>query len=408
MEYRAVTVEPNSYELLRGVPPSARDGSATSPVLRLLKAFCLMMVMVVAMMSLMSGLFLLAESDDDLRGEGVGRYNKAVEAWNGQNRAAFAEAAPFRLGPAELSADLSATAEPLIKIYDSDPKDILQPDPLHYASSMSFGNTLPSEEWSPTDVEFPMVEIEFTASGHDVQKVVLPRRFTEQVCEWVQRGKWNRQVCKWHYYVLSSVCIKMGQSSTSDSWQPSFNLDGLKGQTSGVGCYMYGSPTADMHNYRGLYLWSAGNYEEAQYRLETPETIPVEVRSDADPELLVDELTAGMYDFGPTQAAKFLWGTIMTICGSAVMCTFCFCVFLQYSWPQATSNTERTKYFYRRHLRTKHIWIKKTWANLTGGNAAAVVEEAAADEEPSNWAGPTDGGYKLGQAPPALHDPNQT
>ena len=187
---------------------------------------------------------------------------------------------------------------------------------------------------------------------------------------------------------------------------------------------MYGSPTADMHNYRGLYLWSAGNYEEAQYRLEvckqpltyywlsccvlqTPETIPVEVRSDADPELLVDELTAGMYDFGPTQAAKFLWGTIMTICGSAVMCTFCFCVFLQYSWPQATSNTERTKYFYRRHLRTKHIWIKKTWANLTGGNAAAVVEEAAADEA-STWAGPTDGGHKLGQAPPALHDPNQT
>jgi hypothetical protein len=169
---------------------------------------------------------------------------------------------------------------------------------------------------------------------------------------------------------------------------------------------MYGSPTANMHNYRGLYLWSAGIYQEAQYRLPTPQTIPVEVRSNADPELLVDMLTAGTYDFGPTQAAKLLWGSVMTIVSSVILGTFCFCVFLQYTWPQANNNSDRVKYFYRRYLKKPHTWIKKCWSNLTSSNAQDQ-EEVADEEESSAWSGPTDGGYKLGQAPPTLHDPSR-
>lgn len=403
MEYRAVTVEPNSYEVLRGVPQSARDGSGGSRILALLKAFCTLMVVVITFMTLMSGLFLLAESDDDMRGEASGRYNNAVEAWNTQNRANFATAAPFKVGPDELETDLSATAAPLIRKYDSDPDELLVSDPLHYSSTISFGgDTLDPNEWSPTDPDLPLVEVDLTVSGQDAEKVVLPRRFTEQVCKWVQRGKWNRQVCDWHYYVLSGVCVKMGQQADSDKWQPSFDIEGVRGQTAGVGCYMYGSPSANMHDYRGLYLWSAGIYTSAKYRLETPNTIPVEIRADTDPELLVDMLTAGTYAFGPTQAVKFFWGTIMTVTSSAVLCSFCFCVFLQYSWPQAASNNDRVKYFYRRYLRKPHNWIKASWSSMTGSTREEPEPE---EEESSTWTGPTGPGNKLGQAPPSIYDP---
>ena len=82
-------------------------------------------------------------------------------------------------------------------------------------------------------------------------------------------------------------------------------LFGITGKTSGIGCYMYGSP--GNYKRRATNIWSAGLYQEAEQRLDAPEIVTVEVHSDADPALVADELTNGSYDFGPGQAAKFMW-----------------------------------------------------------------------------------------------------
>lgn len=345
-----------------------------------------------------------------MRGRGVDTYNTAVDDWNSNGRAAFASAYPVSLGPVSLAADTQGSvAQSYLASYDTDPEELLEPDPLQYVGSLSFSSELSPDDWFPGDPENPSVQLQFSVSGREATQVTVPRRFAEHQCEWIQRGKWNRQVCKWYYYVLEGVCVKLADKD--GSWEPSLELESLTGKTAGFGCYMYGRPGT--YTVRSTNLWGVGVYKRAEERLVAPKTVSVQVKSNADPALIVDSLTQGSYDFGPSQAAKFMWGLILTLVASAILFTMCFCLFLQYTWPQANSNQDRLKYFYRRYLRRSHLWCKRKWYNLTKSDDNAhwddqELQSTHEDEEDSSWAGPTTGGYTLGQAPPTLHDPNST
>jgi len=404
MEYRAHTPDPMAYSLVR----NASGGGSDTPSSRfrlMLGAFCQLILVMSTFVALMTGLLLLSESGEDMRGHGVNTYNAAVEHWNTESRGGFAAAYPITLGPISLNADVKdSVAQSFLASYDTDPDELQKPEPLQYVGSLAFASELSGDDWAPGDPSNPAVQVELSVSGNQMPTVMVPRRFAEHQCEWVQRGKWNRQVCKWYYYVLEGICVKIGDSG--GSWKPSLELGSLTGSTAGVGCYMYGRPGT--HIIRSTNLWGAGVYKKAEERMDAPKTVSVQVKSNADPALIVDSLTQGSYDFGPSQTTKFIWGLILTIGASVILYVMCFCLFIQYTWPQANNNNDRVKYFYRRYLRKPHLWCQRTWYRLTASDNDAHWDDAQPSprDDDSNWTGPTSGGYTLGQAPPTLHDPN--
>eukprot|EP00656_Telonema_subtile_P034793 TRINITY_DN38828_c0_g1_i3.p1 TRINITY_DN38828_c0_g1~~TRINITY_DN38828_c0_g1_i3.p1 ORF type:complete len:358 (+),score=61.97 TRINITY_DN38828_c0_g1_i3:74-1147(+) len=341
---------------------------------------------------------------DSVRGNAVTKYNDAVEYWNDAGRQEFLTATPISVdvngGNFSLAKDVSNTAA-FDKLFasDTDPSELLTPNPLDYESASIPLSALSGEQWNPMEVEPHFFKVIMDVNGN-IQVLDVRRRFTERRCEWVESGRQSRQVCSWHYFVLQGMCVKLDHSE--ESWSASDTLHGFTGSTSGIGCYAFGDPNTYIQ--RSTNLWSVGLYKTATSKIDAPELVTFQAKSDADPALVVSKLTRGSYDFGPSGATKFLIGLLLTSVSSLILSGFCFCLFLQYSWPQANNNSDRVTYFYRRYLRHPHNWCKRCWRSVW---SSPDTDEHWDDlnNEGETWTGPGTGGHTLGNEAPQLFDP---
>eukprot|EP00658_Telonema_sp_P-2_P007530 TRINITY_DN1280_c0_g1_i2.p1 TRINITY_DN1280_c0_g1~~TRINITY_DN1280_c0_g1_i2.p1 ORF type:complete len:416 (-),score=94.52 TRINITY_DN1280_c0_g1_i2:70-1317(-) len=407
MEYRAVTPEPSSYSLVRG--PRGGDG-ASGRFWLLLVSFCQLVLVFATISMFLTGLLLLSESGEDTRGVAAEVYNKEVGWWNLKGKEEFISVKEASANTTSLAVGTTDYLWAKFLDHDSDPGELAQPDPGLFTGSLHL-EVLAAESWDVQEL-VPMVPVKFKL-GTQSTEVLVPHRFTEFHCKWIQRGSGSHQVCAWHYFVLAGMCLKADKAPQgSKGWKPALTMRAMSGNTAGYGCYQYGGAgVPGTYSKRSTNLWSVGLYKDLDEQADTQPSIPVHVRSYGDPALIADALTAGTYDFGPSQEAKFFWGLVLTLISSVILAGFCFCLFLQYSWPQANSNSDRVLYFYRRYCRQSHIWIQRKWAGLfaSSGSQADHWDDddlATQQEESETWTGPNSGGYTLGKEAPQLFNPN--